>query len=134
VTPEWTASAYRNSAFSTYAEVDLEVSYVRDAGCLWGMTGQEGGAIRAEVAPHRNAAMRAINRHLAFMRSHPAAPCFRDAYAADRRVATTWLERIRGGSGSDQAGEGRAWNRRVNDIWRETDAFLQNLPTYFQDC
>jgi hypothetical protein len=83
-----------------------------------------------------DAAVAAINRHLAFMKSHPAARCYGDAYAADRTLADKWLGvlskwTVPYGAGS---GEQRAQNLTLDQESAASQTFLTKLPSYFGDC
>lgn len=71
----------------------------------------------------KNAAKRALKEHLAALNKYPTARCYRDAYAADRRIAKKMIAAIKY---SDAA----AWRRQI----RASRSFVDRLPTYFADC
>ena len=132
-----TASAYTDRAFSLYGET---VPY--NASELWGLacdvpgyTEQEISACNEAAQLNRGPVRSALKRHLAWMDSHPAARCFRDAYSADRKLAARWLDAFAGTiNPSDITPAGRNKAVEYNEaLWR-TDGFLLKLPRYFDDC
>jgi hypothetical protein len=107
----WTALAYENSLDQTYVvDVPSYIAHIADVwGCTPGATPPECAAAREEGGYYVRPAVASINRHLTFMRRHPAAACFRDAYQADRAVARTYLAWLDawGPWGGDQTSAGR---------------------------
>jgi hypothetical protein len=84
---------------------------------------------------YRDPAVASIKRHLAFMASHPAASCYRDAYAADQTIGKNWLGILATGSyPNDLTGQGRAQTTIYDEALANTNAFLSHLSAYFSDC
>jgi len=96
----------------------------------------ERAAMRAEGNWLRDHAVTAIRKHKRFMKRHDPARCFSDAYAADRRIANSWLKQLLTGYyGSPDTATGRAINFKYDRLDRATDAFTGRLAhRYFNDC
>jgi hypothetical protein len=111
-----------------------------NAGCAasdLGCTPEETYAAVPLQTTYLKAARAAIQRHLTFMSSRPAASCFRDAYAADRAIAKEWLTILPPAGpwlyGQDTP-EGRADERVVDAAMARTNGFLRNFAAFFADC
>jgi hypothetical protein len=91
-----TANAFSDSAYRTYTvDVPRSINALQRIDTT-GMTGEERYAAAQEGAVWVRLAKKSINKHVAFMRNHPAATCFRDAYAADQEVAANYLKVLSG--------------------------------------
>lgn len=135
----WTAAAvktaysYTNSADRTYGtDVPRSVEGLSSIDCS-GMTGEECYYVSQEGATWVKLARASINKHLTFMKRHPAANCFRDAYAADRKTAKSLLSALSGWH-AGTAGEMRYQNQRIQAVARAADRFWDKLNSYFKDC
>lgn len=128
-----TAVAYQDSAYQTYRiDVARSVDALSWMDCT-GMTGEECYAIGMEGATWVRLAKDAINRHLAFMKGHPAATCFRDAYAADKKVASKLLD-VLSSWHAGNSGELRYWNQVIGFAYSAASKFVDDLSGYFKDC
>lgn len=136
VTAYNTAVAWRDQVWSTYSTTPTLWSLAYDGGCGPGQTPEECNAARedgeAQMAPIKSA----LTKHLAWMDKHPAATCFRDAYAADRRIAKAYLDWIAnwGPYGGEGTGQGRAQIYALADADALADAFFSKTSAYFSDC
>jgi DNA-binding sugar fermentation-stimulating protein len=111
------------------------VAYLYTLGCTPGMFPIECATYRREAETFRLQAVKSIKRHLAFIASHSAATCFRDAYSADRRLGSMWLDLLQPGvTGSPYTAGGRRINARFDRALASTGRFLSQLSGYFTDC
>jgi hypothetical protein len=138
----WTQAAYEKavrylgSVERTYGNIVApNVIELYGYGCVPGLTPAECSARLEEAALYRDPAVRALRKHVAFMKSNPAAVCFRDAYAADRRIAARWLHLL---SSDDYATEitpeGQVIWHDYDDAFNRMKTFLRRLTGYMRDC
>lgn len=132
-----TALAYLDSLDATYPLVSarvIELAYF--GGCLPGSAVEECAAAREAGALLADPATAALNRHVAFMDSNPAAPCFVDAYAADRALADRYLGWLATWAplGGDGTPAGRAQLQRAEQLNADFRAFFAAVDGYFADC
>lgn len=143
-TSGWTQAAYytalewQQSVSSTYlGPLSSTLSDLANATfCAPGTSPEQCAAGREQAATALEPVTRLLDAHLSWMSKHPAAACFRDAYAADQLVANGYLAWIadwepHGGdltpAGQDQIEELRAADAKAN-------AFISRLNDYFSDC
>ncbi len=96
----WTASAnaYLEDAYDAYgAARAAALELARLDPTLSGVTEAELASRQAEAAQAWATAGTAIARHVATMNDNQARPCYADAYAADRTLATRWQALLQGG-------------------------------------
>ena len=132
---DWTktANAYGDSAFKTYGnDVGKAVQALARLDCT-GMTGEECYYRAQEGAVWVKRAKTSINKHFAFMKSHPAAACFRDAYAADRKIGNSLFSALAKWHPGN-AGEMRYQNQWLQAVYSGADKFLGRYESYFKDC
>lgn len=137
-TTDWTirANAYLDHTVSTYRLV------TSNALELYGLSVTTPGLTEAETAARQEAAalywkpaVAAIKRHLAYMSNRPARSCYKDAYAADRRLANQWLEALQMGVyPSEHTPSDRYAKQVFNAALDQTNTFLGRLRSYFSDC
>jgi hypothetical protein len=132
-----TAAAWQQSATKTYLG-SLRTSLMDAAyvGCPPGITPEECTARREAAALDLTPAKRLLTDHLSWMKGHPAARCFLDAYAADRSVANAYLAWIAnwGPMGGDLTGQGRAQITALQEVNSKADSFFSHMGGYFSDC
>jgi len=92
--------------------------------------------MRAEGNMLRDRALAVLQKHKRFMNRNAPSSCFRDAYAADRRIANRWIKQLKTGRyGSPGTASGRAINYEYDKLDRATDTFTSRLSRrYFKDC
>ena len=92
--------------------------------------------MRKEGNVLRNRAVAVLRQHKRFMNRNAPARCFRDAYAADRRIANRWIAQLQTGYyGSPHTAAGRAINAKYDRLDRATDNFSYRLANrFFNDC
>jgi hypothetical protein len=134
-----TAIAYQASVEQTYTvDVPNNILVLQqfDVGVPAGMTDEQIAAARSYDAKWVNMASGAINAHLAFMRSHPAASCFAAAYAADRVVASTYLAWLAAWMPADPSltSEGTQQADSLDNAEAVANQFLQKFNSYFSGC
>jgi hypothetical protein len=137
-TPQWqdVTNAYVQSVNNTYTSSVLDPLYQVDEmdNCGPGMTAEQCYAGHEEVQELLDPSKVALEAHLAFMNSHPAAPCFRAAYAADRAVANDLIGWINSAGPLNGTGEGRTQSQYLDIYNAELDTFESNFNGYFSDC
>ncbi len=136
---DWTKAAartlrdYYDSAYGTYVlTLYRPISRLKNMDCA-GVTDERCQALRTSGAAIIRKSRNAIERHLAFMRKHPPARCFKDAYARDRVVAKRLLR------GLDEwrplpAETMRERSQRIGRLHMATLDHVKNLNTYTRDC
>lgn len=128
-----TLDAYATSVLTTYrTDVGTSVQALLQIDCT-GMTGAECEPLADAGASWVKVAVASINGHLAFMKEHPAASCFEDAYATDTDIAnnlTSVLSDWFAGSSADT----RAENQKVQAAYAAADSFVSRITSYFSDC
>lgn len=67
------------------------------------------------------------------MNSHPAFACFRDAYAADRKIGNSLVSALAKWHPGN-AGEMRYQNQWLQAVCSRADTFLSRFDSYFADC
>ena len=131
------AVAYRSDVSQTY-QIDLlnNLNALESIHCSPGCTSEEVYAVSQAQAPFKAAAVKSLKAHLAFMGSHPAASCFRAAYAADKPLANDWITLISDWSpwGGTDTPEGRYQTYEARAYLSMTDAFLGKFTSYFRTC
>ncbi len=128
-----TAVAYQQSAIEVYA-VDLPGRTNELAYWTCGLPDECAAGREYLTAADINPATAALKAHIAFMKSHPAARCFRDAYAADRSIANgylTWLAGWKILNGTESS-DGRGQIMALDDLDGRADAFL--ATDWYRDC
>lgn len=128
-----TAVVYQASAVQTYTEA-VPGYIARLMSMERGGSPDENTALSNEADVLAKLARDSINGHLAFMRSHPAARCFRDAYAADRKLATAYLQYVQPGGFPQSGPTLRMTERRLSDTEAQAQAFFSRFSSYFADC
>ena len=140
----WTAAAYQtaiaweNSVSQAYVVTvpsnATDLAYF--SCCAPGTTTEERNAAAQEALVYLNAAKGAVSTHLTWMTSHPAATCFKDAYAADRTMAKAWLSWLNSWqlAGGENTPEGRAQIQTYNAVSAQNSAFIAAISGYFNDC
>ena len=106
------------------------------SGCAPGQTEAECTAAKQEGAKEVNAARKILNGQLSWMSNHPAARCFRDAYSADRAVASRYLHWLSdwGPRGGEYTPAGQNQIYSLQDADAKLSRFLNHLSGYFSDC
>ena len=132
-----TAVAYEQSVQATYLGQLPGLLVVLEAAdlCGPGMTPEECAAGPAEFAYQLETAKGLFSTHIAFMRLRPAAPCFQDAYAADRTIANLYLTSLAGWNDTGpNTPEGRYFDQALSYDNSQADAFLGAFSSYFSNC
>ena len=136
---DWTKAAartlreYYDSTYGTYVlTLYRPISRLRNMDCA-GVPDERCQALRTNGAAIIRKSRNAIDRHLAFMRKHPPAACFKDAYAKDRVVAKRLLR------GLDEwrplpAETMRERSQRIGRLHMATLDHVKNLNRYTRDC
>lgn len=131
-----TAIAYQYSTSQTY-QTDLlsNLNMLESINCDIGCTAEMEYAASQAQAPFKAAAVKSLKAHLAFMGSHPAAACFRAAYAADKPLANDWITLISGWLPMvSDTPEGRYQAGQAQTYLSMTNAFLGKFTSYFKTC
>lgn len=130
------AQTYANSTITLYSSTIPRWVDNLSGGCMPGGTVEECTAARESAVKYgRDPAIAAINDHLDWMKSWPAASCFRDAYDADRRVASNWLTTFQNNLfWGDGTPEFRAAKYPYQAAQSKANVFRSNLSGYFSDC
>ena len=133
--PQWDGNGYVQSVNDTYVvAVPGALDVVYWALCPEPCTQDVFVALATETAEYVKAAQNAVNGHLAYMTSHPAATCARDAYAADRALANKWLAGL-GHFGLARNGPmERGQQMEIDDLYGATSDFLSKANGYLGDC
>jgi hypothetical protein len=128
-----TLQAYNDSAYGAYVYKlyrpinrlrNMDCASVSDQRCL--VLQEDGKAI---VRKARSAVM----KHLAFMRTHSPARCFKDAYAQDRAVANKLLSSLDEWRARPPATM-RARSQRIGAAHAATLDHVKNVTRYTRDC
>jgi hypothetical protein len=134
---DWTirARAYINSAFDAYQVAVAAPSELYGLGPAPGQTAGEIAANAEEAALIWKPAVRAINAHISDMTAHPALSCYKDAYSADRGLASGWLSLLKSGQYPDDVTPaGRVAQYQFNDAISRTTTFLGKMAAFMADC
>jgi hypothetical protein len=128
------AEAHQASMTQTYnVDVPRSVRALKSYDCS-GITGRECDARAREAAGWVRQAKKSLKRHLTFMRQHPAASCFKDAYRRDRSAARTLLREFSGWRIGDPGGM-RYRNQRMAIVYSGTlRTYVDRYASYFKDC
>jgi len=128
------AEAHRASMTQTYrVDVPRSIRALRSYDCS-GIKGRECEARAREAAGWVKLAKKSLQRHLSFMRQHPAASCFQDAYRRDRSAALTLLREFSGWRIGDPGGV-RYRNQRMAIVYSGTlRTYVDRYASYFRDC
>ena len=137
----WTKSTY-DTALGWAA--DVRTSYAATAG-LWAVldfggcgprsTRDECAAAGRAVATELKPIDSALSAHLDWMRAHPPAECFKDAYSADRKVATLYMDWIaRWDALGEWTREGATNGADLRDADSAEVSFRSAINGFFSDC
>lgn len=130
-----TAVAWEQSMLTAYSTTPTLWGLADVTGCGPGVTPEECQANREEGALELKPIRDALVRHENWMKAHPPATCFKDAYAADRTVAAKYLTWISNwGPYGDVTPEGRQQILSLQEAVAAHDAFFSKLSVYFSDC
>ncbi len=136
---DWTKAAartlrdYYDSTYGTYVlTLYRPISRLKNMDCA-GVSDKRCQALRTNGAAIVRKSRTTIDRHLAFMRKHPPARCFSDAYAKDRVVAKRLLR------GLDEwrplpPETMRERSQRIGRLHMATLDHVKNLNRYTRDC
>lgn len=132
------AVAYQKSAWATYAVSIPKYAWLLAywSGCVPGVTEEECAAARKDGGATVKAVRAVINSHLSYLKKHPAARCYQDAYAADRSLAARYLAWLShwGPYGGEATPEGTAQLKARVAIDAKATAFLSGFSAYFTNC
>jgi hypothetical protein len=135
---DWTASAnaYLEDAYDAYgAATTAAVELARLDPTVSGLTEAELASRQAEAAQAWATAGTAMARHVASMNDHQARPCYADAYAADRTLATRWQALLQGGVVPVvDTDAGRLAVQEADGALAQTTTFLKGMGAYFVGC
>lgn len=141
-----TSIAYTDSTWLAYTE-RIPAARWNSGAKLFGATcdlptpEQRGTCWDAEVKSIYQPIQKAVRSHFAFMKSHPAARCFADAYTADRAVGNAYLTAARNlaivlNPKNDAAYYAAldAWDKWIAIADKRSTSFLKKFHGYFSDC
>jgi hypothetical protein len=143
----WTAMDYLESVESTYVYAIPNALW--DAGaklfgarCDWVQTPVESAECQKDMVASIGVPIRdATTAHLDFMRRNPPAPCFADAYEADKRAANAYLGAAESllltldvlePDAYDAAFD--AWDAGIDSGKSLSEDLLANMDAYLADC
>lgn len=127
------ADAYVADAMDTWGEAMREnLNIVAQAEFFTGAGGESGFLYRqAQFQMAAGYIDGLVRDHLAFMKAHPAASCYRDAYATDRAIAKDYLAAAKELYDNGTSG---AWPSLISDAEDARVEFYTGIARYFSDC
>jgi hypothetical protein len=133
-----TAVAWQQSVSTTYLGTlrSTLLELASYGGCVPGATLEQCAADREVGSLELQPIKRLLQTHVSWMKAHPAAKCFRDAYAADRAVANGYFAWIAdwGPWAGGLSNNGRVQIIRLQQYDAKADAFISKMNAYFSDC
>jgi hypothetical protein len=140
-----TALQYEDSVWSTYA-YRIPDALWNSGEKLFGLTcdgttpEERAGCFQSETKSIYQPIRDAIAAHRTFMKKHPAARCFADAYAADRyaadayTTATNYLAATLKDTGAAYTADFKGWDKWIAIAQSRSDSLMKKFQGYFADC